>query len=57
MNQMIELAEIWQRVLGVGVVGPDDDFFASGGDSLLALQVVSEVLVGAGDSVNRLKLS
>jgi aryl carrier-like protein len=42
MNQMIELAEIWQRVLGVGVVGPDDDFFASGGDSLLALQVVSE---------------
>ncbi|HEU4453384.1 MAG TPA: amino acid adenylation domain-containing protein, partial [Longimicrobium sp.] len=35
------LAEVWREVLGVGRVGVGDDFFASGGDSLLSLQVVS----------------
>ncbi|WP_405478447.1 condensation domain-containing protein [Streptomyces sp. NBC_00009] len=34
------LADIWKEILGVGEVGPDDDFFSLGGDSLLALKVI-----------------
>ncbi|WP_250517958.1 non-ribosomal peptide synthetase [Caballeronia sp. INDeC2] len=33
------LAAIWRSVLGVTHAGPDDDFFALGGDSLRTLQV------------------
>jgi non-ribosomal peptide synthetase-like protein len=35
------LAEQWTAVLGVPVTGPDDDFFAHGGGSLAAAQLVS----------------
>ena len=35
------LATIWQQLLGRETVSRDDDFFALGGDSILALQVVS----------------
>ncbi len=35
------LAEAWRAALGVGRVGVHDDFFALGGDSLRAVQVVS----------------
>ena len=35
------LADIWQPLLGVDNVSRDDHFFALGGDSILALQVVS----------------
>ncbi|MFT3716689.1 MAG: amino acid adenylation domain-containing protein [Gordonia sp. (in: high G+C Gram-positive bacteria)] len=35
------LAEQWASVLGVGVSGPDADFFAEGGGSLSAAQLVS----------------
>ena len=41
------VAEIWKDVLSIGDVGVEDDFFALGGDSLLAVQVairVSETL-------------
>lgn len=34
------LAQIWKDVLQVGQVGPEDDFFSLGGDSLLALKVI-----------------
>ncbi len=37
------LADIWSRILGVEVVGIQDDFFRLGGDSILATQVVSHV--------------
>jgi amino acid adenylation domain-containing protein len=37
------LAEIWQRVLHVRAAGASDNFFAAGGDSILALQVMAEV--------------
>ncbi|GIE74977.1 hypothetical protein Aph02nite_09270 [Actinoplanes philippinensis] len=33
------LAELWRRVLGVGSVGPEDDFFALGGDSIGVLEL------------------
>ncbi|MEU4499649.1 condensation domain-containing protein, partial [Streptomyces sp. NPDC023998] len=36
------LARIWSEVLGVDQVGPDDDFFALGGDSILSIQVVAQ---------------
>src|SRR5262249_53400232 len=35
------LAEIWRGVLGLPAVGIDDNFFALGGDSILAIQVVA----------------
>lgn len=39
----IALAEIWQSLLGVGVIGRRDNFFELGGHSLLAMQVTSRV--------------
>lgn len=35
------LAEIWRGVLRVEAIGRHDNFFASGGDSILAMQVVA----------------
>ncbi|MCP1646315.1 amino acid adenylation domain-containing protein/non-ribosomal peptide synthase protein (TIGR01720 family) [Pseudomonas citronellolis] len=35
------LAAIWQDLLGIPQVGLDDNFFALGGDSIIAIQVVS----------------
>ncbi|MGW1600549.1 non-ribosomal peptide synthetase [Streptomyces eurythermus] len=47
------LAAIWQRLLGVTDVRPDDDFFALGGHSLLATRLIREVRehMGAGLSL------
>lgn len=44
-NQSAEapLARIWQLLLGVHTVRPQDDFFKLGGHSLLALQMLSRV--------------
>jgi nonribosomal peptide synthetase DhbF len=39
----MRLAAIWREVLHLDRVGRSDDFFASGGHSLLALQVVARV--------------
>ncbi|HVR97504.1 MAG TPA: amino acid adenylation domain-containing protein, partial [Thermoanaerobaculia bacterium] len=35
------LAEVWSQALGVDEVGIEDNFFALGGDSILALQLVA----------------
>ncbi|WP_066370584.1 non-ribosomal peptide synthetase [Herbidospora mongoliensis] len=35
------IAAIWERVLGTGPVGPDDDFFGRGGTSLAAIRVIA----------------
>jgi thioesterase domain-containing protein/acyl carrier protein len=37
------VAGIWAEVLGVETAAPEDDFFASGGHSLLALRLIHEV--------------
>lgn len=37
------LAQVWCEVLGLESIGRDDNFFASGGDSIKALQIVSRV--------------
>lgn len=39
----IEIASIWQRLLGSETIGPKDDFFELGGDSLLATQMLLEL--------------
>jgi len=37
------LADIWSKILGVKQVGVHDDFFESGGNSLLAVSMLLEV--------------
>lgn len=37
------LLQIWRRLLATGELGVDDDFFAAGGHSLLAVQLVREI--------------
>ncbi|MCX5609335.1 amino acid adenylation domain-containing protein [Streptomyces sp. NBC_00047] len=37
------LVQIWEELLGGGPVGVHDDFFASGGDSLLAVRMASRI--------------
>jgi len=36
-----KLAEIWRAVLRVDAVGPHDNFFVLGGDSILSLQIIA----------------
>lgn len=38
-----QIAEVWQRVLGAEQIGVNDNFFDLGGNSLLGLQLVSEL--------------
>lgn len=45
------LREVWAAVLGVPQVGPDDDFFALGGNSLAMLQVSARVKQVAGREI------
>jgi acyl carrier protein len=39
----VVLMDIWKKVLQIGELGPDDDFFEVGGHSLAAIQLVNEV--------------
>jgi acyl carrier protein len=43
-----QLAGIWADVLGVPVVGRDDDFFDLGGNSLVAVQLIGKVRTATG---------
>ncbi|MCP3820588.1 amino acid adenylation domain-containing protein [Streptomyces sp. A3M-1-3] len=42
------IAAVWAEVLGVPAVGPDDDFFALGGDSFAAVRAVRAVAAALG---------
>ncbi len=46
------LAGIWEEVLGVPAIAADQDFYALGGDSLLATRVVSRVRERLGADVS-----
>ena len=45
------LARIWADVLGVDSIGPEDDFFALGGDSLAAAEIVARIEAENGRSL------
>ncbi len=50
-NAERQIAELWQDLLGVDVVGADDDFFGLGGYSLLVTTMLTEVEETCGRSV------
>jgi thioesterase domain-containing protein/acyl carrier protein len=43
-----DLTEIWQRVLRLPSIGPNDNFFDLGGDSALAVQLFTEIADACG---------
>jgi acyl transferase domain-containing protein len=49
------LARVWREALGVDRVGPDDDFFDLGGDSVIGLQIAAR-LRDAGYEVSSAQL-
>lgn len=42
------ICALWEAVLGVGKVGVDDDFFDLGGNSLVAVQLISQIREALG---------
>ena len=42
-NLVLQLTELWQRLLKISPISVDDDFIENGGDSLLAVEMVAEV--------------
>ncbi|MGA5704450.1 non-ribosomal peptide synthetase [Peterkaempfera bronchialis] len=46
-----QLAEVWAELLQVEQVGPDSDFFALGGNSLLALRLLNRIRTELGTEV------
>lgn len=46
------IAEIWSELLGVPKIGIEDNFFALGGDSLSAVQMVAKVREEFGQSIS-----
>ena len=42
-NLVIQLTEIWERLLKIAPISLDDDFFENGGDLLLAMEVLVEL--------------
>ncbi|MCM2517550.1 phosphopantetheine-binding protein [Streptomyces griseoincarnatus] len=43
-----EIAELWGEHLGSPGVGPQDDFFALGGNSLAGIKIIERVLLDHG---------
>lgn len=45
------ICALWEAVLGVGKVGVDDDFFDLGGNSLVAVQLISQIRDALGEKL------
>ncbi|WP_275674737.1 type I polyketide synthase [Streptomyces sp. MUM 178J] len=43
------VARVWRDMLGVSPIGPDDDFYDLGGNSLFAIQIVGRLRQAHGD--------
>ena len=43
-----QMATLWAQMLGVSRVGPDDNFFALGGHSLLGVRMIAEIQAKIG---------
>lgn len=50
-NLVAQLKEIWEQLLKVPSLSLDDDFFANGGDSLLATEMVIELERSTGQKI------
>ena len=53
----LELCSLWSRLLGTNEIGIDDDFFETGGDSLLATEMLMEVELLTGKAYPQSELS
>jgi amino acid adenylation domain-containing protein len=51
-----ELAEVWRQVLGTDAVGPDDNFFDLGGNSLLLIRLAARLQEETGVAVTAVEL-
>ncbi|MFI5529506.1 amino acid adenylation domain-containing protein [Kitasatospora sp. NPDC051853] len=49
------VAELWSRILQLEQVGPEDDFFVIGGDSLLATEMLARARIMFGIGVSQLR--
>jgi acyl-CoA synthetase (AMP-forming)/AMP-acid ligase II/thioesterase domain-containing protein/acyl carrier protein len=49
---VLQLREIWERLLKIAPLSVDDDFFENGGDSLLAMEMIAELERVTGRSVS-----
>ncbi|MGW4891685.1 amino acid adenylation domain-containing protein [Kitasatospora sp. NPDC004240] len=49
------IAQLWSELLGVEQVGPADDFFLLGGDSLLAMEMLARARIMFGIDVTRIR--
>ncbi|MEU9040478.1 MULTISPECIES: amino acid adenylation domain-containing protein [unclassified Kitasatospora] len=49
------VGHLWAELLGVETVGPDDDFFALGGTSLLAMEMLARARIMFGVDVGRVR--
>ncbi|MBW1600719.1 amino acid adenylation domain-containing protein [Streptomyces sp. JJ66] len=47
------LAEVWEEVLGTAPIGPDDDFFELGGDSLSAVRLAAACRARLGGDIHQ----
>ncbi|WP_030254705.1 MULTISPECIES: non-ribosomal peptide synthetase [Streptomyces] len=49
------VGQLWAELLGAETVGPDDDFFALGGTSLLAMEMLARARILFGIDVGRVR--